>query len=319
MKMNETIADWNKKLEDMRERMSSQWQLERRRQQLQTQVNAEMKLITELEVKLDKEQEDVDKLLKLSWTNLFHTLLRNKDEQLETERQEALAVSLKLQQAKLEVETLKTELIETGNQLSELHGAEAAYASLMLQKEQWIRNGDPEAAHRLEELDSQLIEAQQRRKEWYEAAAACRQLVLSLEDAVNKLDSAASWGTYDMLGGGLISTSIKHSRIDDAKSSINTARHLVKRLKEELKDVNLKSDLEVEIGGMATFADYFFDGLITDWIVQGKIKESLSQAENQLHKARMLLKTLDKELAQAEGTQASLKEDRDQLIRQFAG
>ncbi|WP_188891096.1 hypothetical protein [Paenibacillus radicis (ex Gao et al. 2016)] len=317
--MNETIADWNKKLEEIREKMSSQWQLERRHRQLQSQINAEMKLITELEVKFDQEQEDVDKLLKLSWTNLFHTLLRNKEEQLETERQEALAVLLKLQQAKLEVETLKAELIENGNQLGELHGAEEAYARLMQQKEQWILSGDSEAAHGLEELDGQLAEAQQQRKEWYEAAAACRQLVLSLEDAVNKLDSAANWGTYDMLGGGLISTSIKHSKIDDAKNSINTARHLVKRLKEELKDVNLQSDLAVEIGGMATFADYFFDGLIADWIVQGKIKESQSQAENQLHKARMLLKTLDKELAQAEGTHASLKEERDRLIRQFAG
>ncbi|WP_052350336.1 hypothetical protein [Paenibacillus gorillae] len=317
--MNEAIANWNRLLEENRERVSTQRQLERRREQLQTQVNAELKRIVELEVKLDKEQEDVDRLLKLSWTNLFHTLLRSKEEQLETERQEALAVSLKLQQAKLEVDTLKEELVEAGDKLASLRGADEEYTSLMRQKEQWIVHYDAEFARQLGELDERLAEAQLQDKEWYEAAAACRQLVLSLEEAVNKLDSAANWGTYDMLGGGLISTSIKHSKIDDAKVAINTARHLVKRLKEELKDVNLQSDLAVEIGGMSTFADYFFDGLIADWIVQGKIKESLSQAENQLHKARMLLKTLEKESGQAAGPHASLKEERDRLIRQFAG
>ncbi|MFF2482540.1 hypothetical protein [Paenibacillus sp. NPDC058071] len=317
--MNEQIANWNERLERSREKMLQFKQLERRRDQLQTQVNAELKRIVELEVKLDREQEDVEKLLKLSWTNLFHTILRSKKDQLETERQEALAASLKLQQARVEADLLKTELIQTGDLLLSLHSADRDYDRLMSEKEQWMRTGESGTARLLEKLDADISENQLRAKEWYEARAVCRSLVLALEEAVNKLDSAASWGTYDMLGGGMISTSIKHSRIDDAKGAIQTARHLVDRLNKELADVNMTSELAVEIGGMAKFADFFFDGLIADWIVQGKIKDSLQQTLDQLHKARMLLKKLESEHDQSASALASLKREREQLIERYAG
>lgn len=319
MDMNESIAKWNEQLEQCRERATSLMQLERRRETLMTRLNEERKRAVELEVKLDQEQADVDKLLKLSWSNLFHTILRSKEEQLELERQEALAVSLKLQQTKQEIETIEQEYYASGTLLAELSGADVEFEQIKRQKEQWIRSVDAETAQQLEMLEGQATDVKLESKEWYEAAAACRQLVYSLEDAVNKLDSAANWGTYDMLGGGLISTSIKHSRIDEAKSAISTAQYLVNRLKKELKDVRLSSDLKVEIGGLSTFADFFFDGLIADWIVQGKIKESMSQALSQLHNARTLLEKLDREKASAESRYESVKLERERLIEQFAG
>ncbi|MUT67039.1 hypothetical protein [Paenibacillus sp. NEAU-GSW1] len=317
--MNETIAKWNEQLEQCRERAASLMHVEQRRETLLTRLNEERKRAIELEVQLDKEQADVDKLLKLSWSNMFHTILRSKDEQLEIERQQALSVSLKLQLTKQEIVTLEQEYYASGTQVAELVGADEQYEQIKRQKEQWILSVDADTTQQLETLEAQATDARLESKEWYEAAAACRQLVCSLEDAVNKLDSAANWGTFDMLGGGLISNSIKHSHIDDAKSAISTAQCLVNRLKKELKDVRLSSDLKVQIGGLATFADFFFDGLIADWIVQGKIKESMSQALSQLHNARTLLEELDREKAKAESKYESLKQERERLIEQFAG
>lgn len=316
--MDQSISEWNSKLELCRERKTSLHLLERQSRQLQTRLNIEKKRVIELEVQLDQEQEDVDKLLKLSWSNLFHTLLKNKEEQLELERQEALAVSLKLQQSKNEVTELERELREAGEQIYLVSGADVEYERLLLMKEQWIRSEDTDSAHRLTELDERLATEQLQSKEWNEALSACRQLVSALQVAEDKLNSAADWGTYDMLGGGVISTSIKHSRIDDARDAIYEARHLLNKLMAELKDVNWSIDVTIDIGGMATFADYFFDGLITDWIVQGRIKESQERIGHQLDEARSLMRKLEDEAARSERQQAELVRERGLLIEQYA-
>lgn len=316
--MDQSITEWNSKLDLCRERKASLHLLERQSKQLQTRLNIEKKRVIELEVQLDQEQEDVDKLLKLSWSNLFHTLLKNKEEQLELERQEALAVSLKLQQSKNEVTELEREIREAGEQLYLVSGADAEYERLLLMKEQWIRSEDIDSAHRLTELDERLATVQLQSKEWNEALSACRQLVSALQVAEDKLNSAADWGTYDMLGGGIISTSIKHSRIDDARAAIYEARHLLNKLMAELKDVNWSIDVTIDIGEMATFADYFFDGLITDWIVQGRIKESQERIGHQLGEARSLKRKLEDEAARSERQQAELVRERGLLIEQYA-
>lgn len=312
-----SIAQWNNQLEEYRERMAISKQLERQKKQKQARLHQEMKHVIELEVQLDREQEDVEKLLKLSWSNLFHTLLRSKEEQLELERQEALTVSLKLQQAKQEVVDLKLEIQETEDKLSLVGGAELEYTRLLALKEQWIREGDTSASQRLSQLDEQLAAQQLLGKEWREAANACSALVSALARAEDKLGSAANWGTYDMLGGGIISTSIKHSRIDEAKDAIYEARHLLNRLMAELKDVDHASDLTIDISGMEKFADYFFDGLLTDWIVQGKIKASHERVKQQLDQANKLHRQLESTSAATDRLQDELKRERGALIEQF--
>ena len=63
----------------------------------------------------------------------------------------------------------------------------------------------------------------------------------------------------------------KHNRMDEAQAAMNVARGHLRRLKRELLDVNLTGDLKMDVGSFLTFADYFFDGIIADWMVQSKI------------------------------------------------
>jgi len=69
------------------------------------------------------------------------------------------------------------------------------------------------------------------------------------------LGSAQGWGAVDLLGGGLLTTTIKHSRISDAKNEIDQAQLLLRKFQRELADVKDKNDT-IEIGGLATFADF---------------------------------------------------------------
>ena len=92
------------------------------------------------------------------------------------------------------------------------------------------------------------------------------------------MNSARKWGIWDILGGGLLSTLIKHSRIDKARAGINTVRRLMHQFRKELNDVQNQVELGIDISDFEAFADVFLDGFIFDVIVQTKITDALAQA-----------------------------------------
>ena len=115
-------------------------------------------------------------------------------------------------------------------------------------------------------------------KEIDEAIAAGKNVVAGLEQVIESLDSARKWGIWDMLGGGLLSTAVKHSRIDKARQGINNVQRQIHQFKKELADVRSQVELRIDISEFESFADYLFDGFIVDWIVQSKINDALSRA-----------------------------------------
>ena len=58
-----------------------------------------------------------------------------------------------------------------------------------------------------------------------EAREAGLRALDSLEKARGALDSARGWGVFDMLGGGMLSTLVKHSKLDDARHYLDQAEY----------------------------------------------------------------------------------------------
>lgn len=136
-------------------------------------------------------------------------------------------------------------------------------------------------------------------REINEARNAGREALYSLQQAEKKLDSARGWGIWDMLGGGMISTMVKHSKINDASNLMEEAQQKLFDFQRELQDVQVPARFRVEIGDFLTFADFFFDGLIADWMVQSRIGEAREQVGKAIEKVRQVLRTLD-DMAEAE-------------------
>ena len=116
-------------------------------------------------------------------------------------------------------------------------------------------------------------------KEIDEAIASGEAALFSLKEAQNKLNSARNWGIFDMLGGGLISDIIKHSKMNDASAYLEEAKRDLLVFQRELQDVQGTVDLKVDMSEFLTFADFFFDGFIMDYVVQTKIAEARRQIE----------------------------------------
>ncbi len=118
-------------------------------------------------------------------------------------------------------------------------------------------------------------------KEVNEALAACDEVLYHLEQADSYLDSAGNWGIVDILGGGMISTFAKHSKMDRAEQEIQNAKNAIRILKKELQDVGKLEHIELNTDDFLSFADFFFDGLVADWLVQSRIRK----AKEQIHLA----------------------------------
>ena len=113
-----------------------------------------------------------------------------------------------------------------------------------------------------------------------EAIAAGEKALNSLYLAQEKLKSARSWGMFYLFGGGLLSDMIKHSKMNDASKYMEEAKRQLQIFQKELKDTKLSVDLRMEVSSFLSFADFFFDGLIADYMVQSKISSAREQVDD---------------------------------------
>lgn len=134
------------------------------------------------------------------------------------------------------------------------------------------------------------------RREMQEAIIAGERALSSLRSAHEKLNSAGNWGLFDMFGGGLFSTIMKRSKMSDAQNLMENAKSDLLRFQRELKDVNIPLDLRMEVGSFLSFADFFFDGFVADYLVQTKISDAKTQVSDAIYKVERILNELKRQL-----------------------
>lgn len=129
-------------------------------------------------------------------------------------------------------------------------------------------------------------------KELREAVRAGEAALRSMKQAREKLGSAKNWGIFDIMGGGLFSSLIKHSRMDDASEYMQDAKRKLAVFERELKDVNVSEDLSLEVGGFLRFADTFLDNVFADVMVQSRINNAIEGLDEASGRVRRILAKL---------------------------
>lgn len=125
-----------------------------------------------------------------------------------------------------------------------------------------------------------------RAREVEEALAAGRRALAALEEAAKSLDSAKRWGVWDILGGGLVSSAVKHARLGDARESLASARAELAAFSHELEDVREVANLDLGISDAAAVFDIAFDNVITDLMVQSQIDKAADRVDEAIRQVR---------------------------------
>ena len=273
----------------------------------------------ELASVLMKEEADVTKLEGLSLKALFASLLGDKEERLRKERQEFVAAKLKFDESDELLTTIRMELEDLRQDLRNLGDPDAELRAVLDKKEALIRKSGGTQAARLLEMTEQAAALEATARELEEAVLAGEEALAWLKKVIESIQSAENWGTWDMLGGGWLATMAKHDRLDDAKAAVAKAQRNLDRFRGELDDVGTDTDIKIEIGEFAKFADYFFDGLISDWVVQSKIKKALEQAVSVRRHVESLIGGLRGRLATAKSEMERLESRRRSCIEEIGG
>lgn len=113
-----------------------------------------------------------------------------------------------------------------------------------------------------------------------QALELTNQLITCLDEAERQLTSARNWGIIDVLGGGLITDLIKHSKMNNASTAMGRVNYLLMELKRVLGGITMPGNYNLNMNGFVTFADYFFDSTLVDVYVTAKIMNNLSEVRN---------------------------------------
>ncbi len=304
----------DQRLMQSQERMRSKQKLKAMLKQARNTLYADASRCRELQERLDAERNDVEMLEGTSLTGLFYTVLGTKEERLEEERQEFLAAKLKYEEASVSHQSSEGEVRRIETELKALAGVEDEYQRLLQEKETILAEAGDGTAESLLRLSESLADLTADAKELQEAIVAGEEASRSLRSVKSELQSAANWGTFDMLGGGLLATMAKHSKIDEAKSQAHRAQRYLRLFEEELADADQRLHVSLDIGGFSKFADFFFDGLITDWVVQSKIQNASSACESTISRVDSAISTCRRKLSEVRDQIVDVTSQRRTLI-----
>lgn len=308
--MDERLNEINRELKELNEALAGQG-LEPAAGRSRAQYEERKARVEETARLLTKEREDVEKLEKGGLRALLLSLTGDREVRLSQERREELAARLQYDQARRDAEDLEERIRDLLQEREELRAVRTRLEALLGEKAERLEGAGRHRGNPPGGAGSGAGCAGGQRREVGEALHAGRQAEQALSGVLDSLDSAESWGTWDMLGGGLFTTMAKHGHIDDARAGIDHAQRALSRFRTELADVRDMELPQVQIGEFATFADYFFDGFFMDWMVQSKIQdaqEGVSEVHVRVLNALRNLERMDQNLAEE---QDGLKRERE--------
>lgn len=272
--------------------------------------------LSELEGQLVEELEDIEALEKMSVTSLFYNVLGSKKQQLEKERQEYLTVSLKHKELKKDIEILEYEHKLISSKVQEIGGLEEHLEILKKLRLQEIMSTDDHHRRRIVGIHREMDEIQSELEELKQANGAGDNALRAIGEVIKHLKDAEHWGNWDMMNKrGAHYAQMKHNAIDRAMNAAQQAKHKLKIFDRELVDVNIEqTQLHIKLDGFGRFIDIFFDNLISDWVIQRKIKNALNNVESSFDKTRRYVLVIEKEMSIMQENIMALQEDIDELL-----
>lgn len=279
-----------------------------------------------------KEYKDVEKLEKLSTTSLMARIKGTKDQQLEKEKVEYLNVLNKEEAAARECQELTSLISQTEKQIYQLEDLFQTKSKLETELKELIHNVchgvvDPiedAIEQRLTNLENQIGPITDNRSRIFRAKNHLEHAIADLNYALEALRSASGFSTWDILGGGLIADSIKHSRMSDARNRVHNAHNNIQRAIHEYPDIR-SSLSKAYVEEMSFFWDGFMDNIFSDLAARDKIHRSRESVRQALQDASRANQWLENKLSdvnhqfnalnqQVEETKKELLNERKRLI-----
>ncbi len=262
---------------------------------------------------LKKKERKIKKLQSPSIICSILSIFKKENKNLEEYLQEYNIIKSKYEDYRNSISKIKKDINFYKEQISSYHSLDADYDDLIREKKDLILKQNDSVARELANYLDEILEKELNISRVKESISTCNRVILSLEKSIRSLESARGWGKVDILGGGFLVTAAKHSKIIRSREEIKNLQREIKALKASLYYVDLPSNIDLEIGAFATFADYFLDGLVADLFVQSKIKDSLNKLKDAYNRVNNIKNALQTRLGDLNKELRNLK-DKEKLL-----
>lgn len=274
------MREFDAELKDLRERIA---RLRRNMVRLETLRGQEAEALADAE-RLRRvwsaEQKDVEDLGRLSFASIAAKLSGRGEERLEREEAEACAARMKYDAAERQLAEIRQEIAGCEAELRADQGCEARFRQVLEEKREALKLGNSAAAERIIALEERMAELQSRLRELEEARSAGEDVRRRLDQVLASLGSAENWGTWDVIGGGLLTDMMKYSRLDEAQHSMEQMQSALRRYRRELADVAALHIGDFRPDGFTWTLDVLFDNIFFDWSVLEQISNSRDRVED---------------------------------------
>ena len=227
----------NERLRAARDRVSKLERAKRRLDELRERSRQLETRVGNLAMRLARERKDVERLEELSVQSIWHSVCGNKPETLAREKLQAVEAQAKHDEAVALLGETRQQFQAMQADADALADAPAELARWLAETEAELKVSGTPAGERLQEIALRAAESRDVLLELEEARSAAQCAIVALARVEGHLGSARNWGGLDMLGGGFITTAIKHDRIRSARAALATAQAHVRNLGRELEDV----------------------------------------------------------------------------------
>ena len=312
------MRQYDEELRELQQQAGMKNRLENIVKELRTQKNMLEFHVGELALQRDKEQLDVDSLERRSLANYFYQVVGKLDDKLTKEKKEAYEAAVKYDAAYRELQEVESELRAKELEYGRVRRSNERYREVLKEKQEAVKLSGISEADEVLRLEAQITSLDMQIKELEEALCAGRYAEQIADSILKKLSGAESWGTWDLLGGGLLADVAKHGYLDEAQGLVERLQGALRRFKTELSDVEIIADMQVNIEGFLRFADYFFDGLFADWSVMNRISEAQGQVKRVKSQINSLLGKLSDACTLAKGEQEAAKERLQELVEKVS-
>ena len=307
---------YDEELQRLQQEMMEKERADAKLADLYIQQNELEKKAAEFRKIMEEEQEDVERLKRTNLTALFYRASGKMEEKLSKEEEEALAAVVKYDSAEKELQAVEEDIAYYEKQASGLPDCKLQYERMLEAKKEEIKESGNIEAEKILEMERQIAAIENRRKEVKEAISAGERARSIAEETLEGLQSAKNWGMVDLIGGGIMSDVIKYDKLKSVKDRTSALQMALRTFRTELADVSsrIEGPLQVEVGEFLHFADYFFDGIFTDWMVYDKIKVSKERAEQTYSQIQGILEQLRKMQEQLHTEEEQKRRELEQIV-----
>ncbi len=223
------------------------------------------------------EAADVERLEGFGLTSVLAAVRGTRTGTLDRERAEEVAARYAAQGALARLQSVESRREDVDRRLAQLGDTAARREAAAEAHAIALRASGTPAVAGLEAVLDELAAVRAEAADLSEARDAGVRAATALDAAQRELGSADSWSAYDTwFGGGLVSSSMKHDRIDAAGRLIAAAQDALVDLARELADVESVAGLRADLGISPTARtfDVWFDNVFSDLSVRSSIKDS---------------------------------------------